>query len=228
MKTKTSIIVQLFEMFISVSGFAQGTLQNLDFEQADPVFVNGNSGPYVTATSALPYWTPEIGGVPQTQILENVFSLGSPQIVLLTSTSPQPPLDGDYSVLLTGSGETASISQTGQIPFGTESLFFEAQKGSGGGGNGNLTVMIGTQTVSTVPVAFEPNFTLYGANISAWAGDTEQLTFAASPTMGQNTWEIDDISLSTTAVTPEPSALALTGIGGLLFALYRRFAPKYR
>jgi hypothetical protein len=65
------------------------------------------------------------------------------------------------------------------------------------------------------------NYTIFGGNISEWAGQTEQLTFSSS---FQN-FLIDDISFSTQAV-PEPSPLALTGVGGLLFALYRRLAPK--
>jgi hypothetical protein len=42
---------------------------------------------------------------------------------------------------------------------------------------------------------------------------------------GLNNWTLDDISFSTTSI-PEASPLVLTGVGGLLFALYRRFAPK--
>jgi hypothetical protein len=77
-------------------------------------------------------------------------------------------------------------------------------------------------------VAVGPNYTLYGANISAWAGDTEQLSFSAleDTTSGLNNWEINDISFSPTVATPEPNTLVLTGIGSLLFTLYRRFAPK--
>jgi hypothetical protein len=219
---KVPIAIIVVACSCSVSG--QGTFQNLDFEQANPVFVN----PYlstVTAASALPYWTPEIGGVPQTQIVENFFSTGDPEVVLLSANPQQPPLDGDYSVLLTGSGEPVSISQTGVIPFGTQSLFFDAKSPPE---NGTLAVMIGTQTVPFTPVATDPNYTVYGANISAWAGQTEQLTFSAlqSPSI-LNLWEIDDISFSV-QVVPEPSALALSGIGGLLFALYQRFPPKRR
>ena len=41
-----------------------------------------------------------------------------------------------------------------------------------------------------------------------------------------NSLLLDDISFSPTSVIPEPEPLALMSIGGLLFALYRRFAPK--
>lgn len=94
-------------------------------------------------------------------------------------------------------------------------------------GSGGLEVLVGNQVVPITAVGSGPNYTLYGANISAWAGDTEQLTFAAQEvfTAGLNNWVLDDISFSPQTV-PEPSPLALTGAGALLFALYRRFASK--
>jgi hypothetical protein len=77
--------------------------------------------------------------------------------------------------------------------------------------------------VSFNPVGNGPNHTLYGANISAWAGQTEELTFlalAGASALDQSAWVIDDISFSPNAV-PEPSLLPLLGIGGLLFAVKR-------
>jgi hypothetical protein len=220
---KTAIAIIIFAQ--SLTGFAQGTFQNLNFEQANPVAVNPFLGT-VTTASALPDWTAEIGGVQQTVILENGFSTGAAEVSLIGPG--YGPIDGDYSVLLTGNyNTTTSISQAGLIPVGTQSLFFDAQKGFGGGGDGNLGVFIGTQDVPFTPVATYPNYTLYGANISAWSGDTEELTFSAlaSSMTGLNNWTLDDISFSPAAI-PEASPLVLTGVGGLLFALYRRFAPK--
>jgi hypothetical protein len=76
-------------------------------------------------------------------------------------------------------------------------------------------------------VETEPTYTLYGANISAWANDTEPLTFTAmQDNTALNNWEIDDISFSTNAVSPEPNILALTAIGGLLFGARKRFARR--
>jgi hypothetical protein len=64
---------------------------------------------------------------------------------------------------------------------------------------------------------------MFAGNISAWGGQTAQLTVTVPG--GYGNYVFDDFSFSTSAV-PEPSALALTAIGGLLFALCRRFAPK--
>jgi hypothetical protein len=208
-------------LFSMLSAQAQGTFQNLNFEQANPIPVHGT--PYVTAASALPDWTVTLDGTQQTQITENAPSLGETWVMLAGPNDPYgyAPIDGNYSVLLQGivPGSTASISQTGLIPTGTQSLYFEAEPGFGA-----MDVLVGTQIVPFSAVGSGPNYTLYGANISAWAGDTEELTFSA---LGgsYNNWEVDDITLSTTTVTPEPSPLVLAGLGGLLFALYRRFAP---
>jgi hypothetical protein len=217
-----SAITILAAALLCYSVHAQGTFQNLNFEQATPAQFSGS----VSASSALPFWTPEIGGIPQSVILQNTLSTGAPEVTLTAPGGPIAALDGSFSVLLTASGETASISQTGLIPVGTASLFFEAQLIPGGPPNQILDVLIGSQTVPTVLVATESTYSIYGANISAWAGTTEELTFSAATVPSDlNIWEIDDISFSSTGV-PEPDPFILTGLGGTLFALYRRFAPK--
>ena len=196
---------------------AQGTFQNLNFEDTNP----GLNFGLASAASALPYWTAYIGGVQQTEVWYNGVSTGAPQISLLGPALG--PIDGDYSVLLTGSfpASTPSISQTGVIPAGTKTLLFKAV-----GGNGALGVTIDNQSVPFSPIANGPNYTLFAANISAWAGDTEQLTFSAlQDTFSINWWELDDISFSPNAV-PEPTSFALMGTAGLIFAGSRLFAPK--
>jgi hypothetical protein len=230
MKIKNILVGVSVALLATVSADAQGTFQNLNFEQANPVIVLGSPYyPYaVTSASSLPYWTVSYGDVQQTQILYNAPSAGATQ-VMLTGPDHYPgfaPIDGNYSVVLQGgiTASAASISQTGLIPAGTQSLLFEAEPPQGFVA-GPLEVMVGAQRVPFTEVGTGPNYTLYGANISAWAGQTEQLTFSALQDSQVNNWIIDDISFSPTAV-PEPSPLVLTGGGALVFALYRRFAPK--
>ena len=125
-----------------------------------------------------------------------------------------------------GSPQTPSISQTGVIPAGTQSLQFEGFQFFADGGQ--LQVSVGSQTISVVQIGTGPNYALYGANISAWAGQTETISFTAGLAplpYTVNNWEVDDISFSPNAV-PEPSPLIFMGIGGLILAGYRRFAPK--
>ena len=83
---------------------------------------------------------------------------------------------------------------------------------------------MGNQAVALSTVGTGANYTLYGANISAWADDPETITFSVSGGT-PNGWELDDISFSTTAV-PEPSIGALAAIGGLLFGARKYFARR--
>jgi hypothetical protein len=217
----TNLIVgQLVSVSVVLSALAQGSFENMNFELANPGTFSSFSVP---VSNALPYWKVSLGEVQQTDVGYNAFSTGATSVTLVGPG--YGPIDGNYSVLLYG-GETASsasISQTGLIPAGTQSLFFDVGTSLY---SEALEVLIGNQSIPFSAVGSGPNYTRYGANISAWAGDTEQLTFwALEETSEPNEWELDDIIFSPNAV-PEPSPLAMTGIGGLLFALYRRFAPK--
>ncbi len=200
----------------------QGTFQNLNFEEANPV----SDGLFtVSATSAFPYWSVYSGSVQLTSVTYNDPALGTTTVSLVGPNSPIfPGIDGNYSALLQGgvTASAASISQTGVIPSGTESLYFEAQ-----GGAGPLELFIGSQSVSFSAVGTGANYTLYAADVSPWAGATEELAFSAPIDGGRNNWILDDISFSPNAV-PEPSPLILAGAGGLLLTLYRRFASKRR
>jgi hypothetical protein len=207
-------------------GFSQGTFQNLNFEQAAPVFLQDG---LATTASALPYWTEAVGGDQQEEVGVNAFSTGASAVSLVGPGSPVAPIDGNYSVYLQylNPVQIPSISQTGIIPLGTQSLEFEAAKYSVG--NSLVQVMIGSQQVPIAQIGSGPNYAVFGANISAWADQQETITFSAGapslPYLG-SLWELDDITFSPNAVVSEPSPLALTGMGGLLFALYRRFKPK--
>jgi hypothetical protein len=211
-------------LIAALSAQAQGTFQNLDFEQAAPVSANDPEDPdAVTAASALPYWTATIGGVQQTEIDYGGISGGATEVTLIGPATPYyeaTAIDGNYSILLQAFAATASISQTGLIPAGTQSLLFEV---SHGGGPDDL--LVGTQIVPYYYVASGPNYTLVGANISAWAGDTEQLTFSALPYSSPNNWVIDDISFSPNPL-PEPNIVALTTIGGLLLGVRKWLARR--
>jgi hypothetical protein len=224
MKIEKLIVTLSVGLLSALSVGAQGTFQNLNFEQANP---NPDTPGPVTAASAVPYWTVYYDNVQQTEVMYNDESLGGTQLTLVSAHDPYGPsaIDGNYSVFLQSyAGDTVvSISQTGLIPAGTQSLLFEAQ----GSILGALGVLVGNQTVPLSVVGSGPNYTLYGANISAWADDTEQLTFSVFGQGNPNdAWELDDISFSTTALTPEPNTVALTAIGGLLFGARKWFARR--
>jgi len=203
------------------SAQAQATFQNLNFELGSPG--SENYAFNVPVANALPFWTVYYGDVQQTQVDYNVVTSGT-SIVSLIGGTYLPAIDGNYSVYLEEgvSASSVSISQTGLIPLGMQSLLFEADSGPG-----TLGISIGSQNIPFTEVGTGANYTLYGANISAWSGDTEQLTFTALQGGGLNDWLLDDISFSTNVVaSPEPNIAALSAIGGLLFGARKWFALR--
>jgi hypothetical protein len=227
-------------VFACLSIHAQGTFQNLDFEQANPISAGAPYNPEaVTAASALPFWTVLYGNSTQTQVEYNAVSLGAAEVDLFgpgTAAGVPAPLDGSYSVALQwgyGPGlieESVSLWQDGTIPENAESLEFKAWIFQGttplsvsfAGDNLSLFVLSSGVSPSGQP------YNVYGGNIAAYANQTGQLEFTA-PVVGNVAGvggiELDDISFST-QVIPEPSPLALGAIGTALFALNRRFSPR--
>jgi hypothetical protein len=73
------------------------------------------------------------------------------------------------------------------------------------------------------------NYTVYGADVSAWAGQTAQLsftTFAENPHQNNQYLYLDAIQFSTQSI-PEPSTFALAGLGSL-FVGFRRWRNPSR
>ena len=68
--------------------------------------------------------------------------------------------------------------------------------------------------------------TPYLAQISRQGGHTGQLEFTADYEISDPYIVLDDITFSTNSVAPEPSIVALTAIGGLLFGTRKWFARR--
>src|SRR5438045_2698296 len=79
---------------------AQGTFQNLDFEDATITPVLGNPDfPYaVYASNAIPAWTAYIGNSPQDIIHYNFLSLGAANVSIMDNAGPRAPLEGLYTI----------------------------------------------------------------------------------------------------------------------------------
>jgi hypothetical protein len=207
------------------AGFSQD-FQNLDFE--DATIIPDPSSMYypeaVYASNAVPGWTVTGCFLGPNDVVYDSASLGSTSVSILDTNGGA--FDGAaYSVLLYGGGTAtaASISQTATVPVSAESILFEAQNGGYPGGI-ILVVSLGGQNLSYFALSNGPNYTLYGADISAFAGQREQLMFSALE--GENFWNIDDIQFSSSPV-PEPSELALAALGGLLLG-FRRWRNSSR
>ena len=69
-------------------------------------------------------------------------------------------------------------------------------------------------------------YTVYGANIAPYEGQTGQLEFTSLYNVHDPALLLDDIQFSTNALTPEPSPVALTALGGLLFGARKWLARR--
>jgi hypothetical protein len=208
-----------------MQGFLQAqTFQNLDFEHATIVpYGNGSDSLLIQASAALLDWTVYLGSSPWDYVVYDTVTLGSPAASLQDSLSPFPPLQGNYSVILQhstgGSPTSAAIGQIGHIPVTAESLVFDAANYN------NLLVTFAGNPLSLIQVGIGSDYSVLGANISAYAGQTGELVFA--DISGGSEWlTLDDIQFSS-ATIPEPSAFALISVGALVVH-FRRWKSNSR
>ncbi|HEY3856118.1 MAG TPA: hypothetical protein VGO67_17140 [Verrucomicrobiae bacterium] len=233
-------ISRLFHTAVTFSAFtfvahAQGTFQNLNFESAN-IPSSTAIDDFLPASEAIPNWTAYFTSttttVPATQVAYDGISGGGGVISIVDSKAyPLDDTQGNYAVILFGGpliGQTpysASISQSGTIPSGTESLFMDANSFGI-----SPVVTFSGQAISMVPIQSFPNYTEYGGDISSFAGLTGTLSFTEPPPPatgpGPSALFLDNISFSSTMVTPEPDPVILMGIAGALFAAYRRLLGK--
>jgi hypothetical protein len=227
MKIRSQIFTSLAVVlsFISAThAHGQGTFQNLDFESAN--IPNGTPAGTVAVSSALPSWTVYYGSSQQSQMGYQSFSLGATFVSLLTPGSNPVfnSINGNYSVLLQGgvTSTDASIVQTGIVPSSAKSILFYAESVNAG----TLLVSLGGQNIPFFALSSGPNYTEYGGDISAFAGQTEQLKFSALyQSGGNNNWNIDDIQFSPNQI-PEPQTWALLFCGAAGGLLTRRFSEQ--
>jgi hypothetical protein len=204
------------------SGFSQDFI-NLDFESpawvSDPT-VPAPNGIFISPTIAIPGWTAYVGGNQVNQIIYNTRPLDAGEVTLQgPGSSTLTPIEGNYTVELYGSSrfepqQSAAIGQTGQIPANAMSLTFWGY---------STDVSFGGQALSLVLLGTTPNYDIYGADISSFAGKTGQLLFTAQP---KNLDIIDNIQFSTSPV-PEPNSFGLFA-AGCLFVAWRHWRKGLR
>lgn len=206
-------------------GFSAG-FTNLNFERAVVQLNDPNFG-WLDWPLAAPGWNHSTG-VATEAVHYGLPHLGTAQIYMLMDTNTYSgftPYEGNYSLMFASGYATtfpepvdwtqAFISQTGDIPNDTCSLQLIA--------TGPFEVFLNETLIPMLSLGGNR----YGANIPGFAGTTAQLTImnttpywaAWSPEwFGRETSTIvDDIVFSPVAI-PEPSSLALLGLGlsGLL------------
>jgi hypothetical protein len=212
----------------AVSSAGQSTFQNLDFEASQ--IPNGTRPSTMVAIPGWSwYFSDGFASGPPTFAVYDALSLGGPMIGIIdavTFYAPYQALQGNYSVMLFagadqgGQPTTSSITQTGLVPYGAVSVLMDVETGHG------FTVSMGNQAISMEPLQTLPSYTLYSGDISAFAGQTVQLSITApfwpDPMHGMpNPVLLDDIRFET---IPEPSIITLSAIGALL--MVRRVYTK--
>src|ERR1044071_4026702 len=113
----------------------------------------------------------------------------------------------------------ASICQTGVVPATARSMVFEARPDIG-----FLSVLVDGASVPYSTLSNSPNYTLFGADVSKFAGQTVELNFSVTRQSGtpKSSWILDSIQFSDLAI-PEPRAIPLLLLGGAtLWARHRR------
>jgi hypothetical protein len=235
MKTTIKILF-VFGLLCRV-GHAQGFV-NLNFEAANIVpDPNSSYFPYgIATTNALPGWNANISGSYNqglSDIIYDTFTLGSPGITILDTNAPDggsSVIQGRYTMVLqatagfNGYNAGGALSQTGLVPALARTLLFSAQLSPAQGTvQQSLQVSLGGQILNIFASSTGPNYSTFGADVSAFAGQTEPLTFAdfsLLPIGVPNELFLDNIQFSSTAV-PEPGTLALGALGIGLLALRR-------
>jgi hypothetical protein len=143
-----------------------------------------------------------------------------------------PTLEGNYSallpsVLLANSGPfSTAIAQAGLIPAAAQSLQMKIQMRT----PEELSVAIGGHNIAMFPLQVTSNYTLYGGDIAAFAGQIEELRIMnhAVPQGSFFGLVVDSIEFSPETI-PEPRSLSLiTGAFFLAIHIAKRRRLKGR
>ncbi len=198
------------------SASAQGTFQNLSFE--DGVLVPIPDDPFgrVQFSAAMPGWTGYLGDNQIDWLLYNFLFLSDAGIAIWGPNQPQAGLfHGEFYLVMQNAFPVPTVSpaiaQIGIVPATAQSLrFYLAQ--------GDMVVSFNGQALPLSVLGSAPTGNLYGADISAFAGQTGELRF-------RGVGYLDHIQFSAEPI-PEPGVLGLFALGVLLLGwqMHRRVA----
>ena len=210
-------------VLLSVSAspcFGQGTFQDLDFESPILPLV-----PSVPLTNAFPGWLGYVGTNQVSRVRIDGVNLDVATLALIRTTLvayPTPLIQGNYTAVLqpqrdpndipSGSLVPVALLQSGMVPSGSKSLQF---KGYTAGTP--FAVSLGGVNIPVFNLESFPDYTLYGGDISAFAGSIAELRFTAFPDNYPHStvFALDSIEFSIQPI-PEPGTVALFGLGALL------------
>jgi len=218
-------------LVIAIAADGQGTFQNLDFESAIVPTLPPDQTAFIPFTNAFPGWS--VGTNPAAVAGYNGISVGAALVSIIdghTADYSNRVISGYFTAVIQSGNVSppltygpASVAQTGLIPATAQSLLFAASGFAGY--TSNFFVTLNGQNVPFTPLGAGPNLVTYGADISAFEGQTAELRFTSRP--GSNPFTtvfLDDIRFSDLAI-PEPSVFALSALGAVLIG-WRRTPRK--
>ncbi len=199
-----------------------------------------NDSPFYSFSLALPGWNGFSGTNQLNGALSDTIALDATVIGIFDrNTTPSyngsAVIQGNYTAFLEAAlsyrlppagPANATLSQTGLVPIGTKSLSFLAEA------YGPFQVSLGGVALNLIssPVPGQA-YNLFQADISAFAGQTNELdftVFAQNPyNNSPNVLLLDDIQFSPQAI-PEPTALGLIMMAATGLGLWRLVSRKTR
>jgi hypothetical protein len=223
---------------VSGQGFANLNFEQASIQSAPPNYTPTDAQNPISAASALPGWTIREDGIICTAVWGTPSALDETSVALVSAGNA--PIQGSYSVLLSAYADApsnlyrnSSISQTGLVPVGTQSIQFLIAKPSPASSIQPIPMItLNGTSISLLAISQSGGVTTMAGNVSAFAGTTATLTVLCEATTGstfpanENYFNLDGIQFSS-VVVPEPSAIALTALGALLLAFRRwRNSPR--
>ena len=212
---------------------AQGlsAFQNFDFESANlPSLPTNQFGSFVPISQAMPGWSAYAGDQSQNLVIQNNVSTGAAEISIFGphyAIGVFGIISGNHTAALESGGSgiyvPATLSQTGLVPVGAESLQMKI-----GAAEANFSVMLGGQSLNMVPLQTGAGYILFGGTVPAGlAGQSATLSISSLPTATRpyNQITLDDITFSTSPV-PEPGIAWLLFVGGATLGTAGRLAAR--
>lgn len=210
---RTPLVLTLSVMLFNVDVLAQGTFQNLDFENG--TFIPYPNGPFhsVEFAPAMPGWTGYIGTNQVGWILHNDLFLSTAGIAIIGPDVPPGEFHGHYYIVLQAGDDpfggtsrvNSAITQVGTIPSDAQSIRLWLA-------SGGLRVSFAGQQIPLVNLGTGAgtsiNYNIVGADVSAFAGQTGLLEL-------RGVGYLDFIQFSNQPI-PEPSTVGLFAFGALL------------